>query len=371
MKIHQAKTIFYFILATITCLLLFELLLHYYNPSRSRVRNGKILLPSNQSYVFNNFEIPKIGKHIVHTKNSLGFRGPEIPADFNNYISIVALGGSTTECYYLSDNETWPFLVGEHLKKSHGQVWLNNGGLDGFSTFGISILFDEYISKIKPKYALLLLGSNEIGRSTPSGHDTSKMNTAIKSTSVLQWVKKESEILDFVKILKNKIKIQLSGATRNIGHKPLYLEKIPHVRTDNQVTESLLNLHRTQYIPNYKSRISSIILMCRKNGVIPVFITQPTLVGNGIDKTTNVNLETISFDNKHNGFTQWKLMELYNDVLRECSIKEKIYLIDLALVFPKDSRYFYDNEHFGIEGAKLAATLIGNSLDDIIPETGK
>lgn len=351
-------------LAAISCLLLFELLLQCYNPNRSRVRNGKILLPSNQSYVFNNTEIPKIGKHIVHTKNSLGFRGPEIPVDFSDFLSIIAIGGSTTECFYLSDNETWPFLVGEYLKKSHGKVWLNNGGLDGFSTFGISILIDDYISKIKPKYALFLLGSNEIGKSTPSDYDTGKMNAAKKSTSTLQWVKNESEIFDFIRILKTRIKAQLSGETRNIGHKPLYLEKTPHESIDNRVTESLLKVHRRQYIPDYKIRIFSIISTCRKNGIIPIFITQPTLAGKGIDKTTNVNLETISF-NKDNGFTQWKLMELYNDTLRECSIEENIFLIDLAAVFPKDSRFFYDNGHFGIEGAKLAATLIGKSLDDM------
>ena len=370
MKINHIKSVIYFMLAAISCLLLFELLLHCYNPNRSRVRNGKILLPTNQSYVFNNTDIPKIGKHIIHTKNSLGFRGPEIPVNFSDYISIIAVGSSTTECFYLSDNETWPFLVEKYLKKSHDRVWLNNAGLDGFSTFGTIILLDDYISKIKPKYALFLLGSSERGLKAPNNFDAGKMEPVIKSISGLEWIKRESEILDFVRILGNKLRDLITPGkkkeTLNIGHHPLDLKKLAHRRTDDREINSLLNVHRIQSIPSYKNRILSIIRICRQNNIIPVFITQPTWMGKGIDETTKVDLETIVFDDGNSGLMEWKVMELYNDTLRECSIEKSVPLIDLAQIFPKDSKFFYDKTHFGIEGAKLAATFIGKSLDEII-----
>jgi lysophospholipase L1-like esterase len=373
MKIKLLKSSLYFVLAAITCLVLFEFLLHCYNPNRSRVRNGRILLPTNQSYIFKNTEIPKIGNRIVHTKNSLGFRGPEIPSHFSDYVSIVAVGGSTTECYYLSDNESWPFLVEEHLKKLHDKVWLNNAGFDGFSTFGIAILLDEYITRIKPKYVLFLLGSNDIGQKSLSDSDATKMKPVIKSISVLEWIKSESEILDFMRILKNKIKTSLTkkedSEARNIGHHFFDLQKLAHSRIDDRAIDRILDTHRIQYIPGYKNRIFKIIQICKNSGITPVFMTQPILVGNGVDTTTNVNLETVILENGNSGIVEWKLMELYNDTLRKCAIENNVPLIDIAKSFPKDSRFFYDKSHLGIDGAKLAADLISKGLEEII--TGK
>jgi hypothetical protein len=366
MRINQTKSVVFFILAAILCLLLFEFLLHCYNPNRSRVRNGKILLPTNQSYVFNNTDIPKIGKHIVHTKNSLGFRGPEIPTHFSDYLSIVTVGGSTTECYYLSDNETWPYLVSEYLKRSHGKVWLNNAGLDGFSTFGISTLMDDYISRIRPKYALFLLGANEIGMKAPGKFDAGKIEQAIGSISILELVKNNSEILDFAGILLKKLRSKIKGENLKIGHNPLVLQKLAHRQTDDRTIDSLLDIHRIQFIPSYKERILLVIRICRQNGITPVFITQPIMVGKGVDEMTKVNLETIDIGNGRSGRMEWRLMELYNDTLRECAIDKNVPLIDLAKVYPKDSRYFYDFGHFGVDGARLAAALIGKSLDGII-----
>lgn len=368
MKNAHTKSIFYFILAAILCLILFESLLHYYNPNRSRVRNGKILLPVNQSYVYKNNENSKIGKHIIHTKNSLGFRGPEIPAHFSDYLSIVTVGGSTTECFYLSDSETWPFLVEQYLKKSHDKVWLNNAGLDGFSTFGISILVNDYISRIKPDYILFLLGSNDIGMDAPSNYDAGKMKQSTKIASFMEWIKRESEILDFMRVIKkriNDLRRPDNIDTRNFGYKPLDLNKMPHGKINDKNVDALLSTHRRQFIPGYKERISNIIRTCRNYGIRPVLITQPILAGEGIDKTTNVNLETIIFDNGNSGFMEWKLMELYNNTLREYSVENNVDLIDLANIYPKDSKYFYDKSHFGIEGAKLAAVLIGNSLEEV------
>jgi hypothetical protein len=36
-----------------------------------------------------------------------------------NYITIITVGGSTTECKFLSDNETWPEPLKSDLKKDH------------------------------------------------------------------------------------------------------------------------------------------------------------------------------------------------------------------------------------------------------------
>jgi len=92
---------------------------------------------------------------VIHSTNSLGFRGPEPPADgIDHHLSIIAVGGSTTECYYLPDGSTWPERLQTMLAPSFPDVWINNGGLDGHSTYGHLILMRDYVGKLKPRVVL-------------------------------------------------------------------------------------------------------------------------------------------------------------------------------------------------------------------------
>jgi len=360
---RRVISVLWFLLAAVTCIVLFEGLLHLYNPNRSRLRNGKILLPANQTYVFTNTDIPKIEKRIVHSKNSLGFRGPEIPARFGEYLSIIVAGGSTTECFYLSDDKTWPYLVGERLKGAYDKVWVNNAGLDGFSTFGIIPLLHDHITRIRPAYTLFLLGANEIGRKGDNAADKDKMAPSSESVSILKKVKNESELFEFARITWNNL---AKRGGRKIGHHPLDLQALSHVNIDQRAIDAQLDVHRKAYIPGYRQRLMSIIRMCRENGIRPVFITQPTLAGKGVDASTGVNLETMVLEDGSSGLMEWKVLELYNDTLREISRENAVPLIDLAAAFPRDSRYYYDKLHFDIEGSRVAAAMIGDRLKEII-----
>ncbi len=114
--------------------------------------------------IFTNDNIPVLEKKIIHTKNSLGFRGPEIPQNFNNLNSYIAVGGSATECFFLSDSNCWTNLLSKSLEKIDSSIWINNAGFQGHSTYGHFILINKYIKQLHPKHILLLIGYNEINR---------------------------------------------------------------------------------------------------------------------------------------------------------------------------------------------------------------
>jgi len=88
----------------VAALLLLEIGLQIHNPIEMRTRGDRIVLPINRKYIIESSTIKGTDRTIIHTKNSLGFRGPEIPEDgLDNYLSIITVGGSTTECSHLSD----------------------------------------------------------------------------------------------------------------------------------------------------------------------------------------------------------------------------------------------------------------------------
>ena len=135
-------------------LVILEITLILYNPFDTRIKGNRIILPSNKEYIIHNSTLTKLEKTIIHTKNSLGFRGEDLPDNFHDYLSIVSIGGSTTECKYLSDDKTWTAILAKKLSMEFDPLWVNNAGLDGHSTFGHIILVKDYISSIKPTIAL-------------------------------------------------------------------------------------------------------------------------------------------------------------------------------------------------------------------------
>ena len=116
-----------------------ELILRVYNPLGFRIKGDKIILPINKKEIIRHEHgLGKLDKVVVHQRNSLGFRGPEPPADFPRNLTIVTVGGSTTECFDLAEDKTWPHGLGVNLQCDFKPLWLNNAGLSGNSTFAVS-----------------------------------------------------------------------------------------------------------------------------------------------------------------------------------------------------------------------------------------
>jgi hypothetical protein len=101
------KTLGVFLAGCLVALAGLEVLLRAYNPLEIRFRPDRIVLPVNKRYVIDNAgKFTKLPPSTLHTKNRLGFRGQAPPRDFPDYLTIITIGGSTTECFYLSDGRT-------------------------------------------------------------------------------------------------------------------------------------------------------------------------------------------------------------------------------------------------------------------------
>jgi len=172
----------------IVALVLCEIVLRIYNPFATYTKQGRLVLPANQKTVFENKWISQLDKQIYYSRNSLGFRGPEPTDSISRLNSIITIGGSTTECRFLSDSLTWPYLLSKALKDSIPGLWVNNAGIDGHSTFGHLHLLREYVLKLKPKYILFLTGVNDVETEKPESFDLLNDNR-IHFTSVNQFLK--------------------------------------------------------------------------------------------------------------------------------------------------------------------------------------
>jgi hypothetical protein len=333
-----------------------------------RLQNNRIILPRNQFYRYHNIGLRGCDPIIVHHKNSLGFRGAEPPADFQNDLTLITVGGSTTECFYLSDGHSWPELLGSDLQKDFHRLWINNAGLDGHSTFGHTILIKDYVSDLHPKVVLLLVGVNDVGRDDLVPSDFNFLRANRDQTwwnKSLRALGENSRVIAWIQ----NIYRALAARKHGLSHHPEDLEKIPMLELPTSTVSQTLQRHQSKYLEGYESRLKTLVQLCQAARIHPVLITQPSLYGKGLDDVTHVNLETLRVDRDLNGGLAWRVLELYNDRTRKVCREEHIPCIDLARELPKSSNYFYDFYHFTNAGAAATATIVYRDLLPYLAQT--
>jgi lysophospholipase L1-like esterase len=341
------------LIGCIAAVVLLEVGLRIYNPVRSTVKGYRIVLPINERYVVKNHRIGKLDRTIVHTKNSLGFRGKEPPHEFSKYLTLLTIGGSTTECQYLSDGKTWTDILGQNLETDFDRVWINNAGLDGHSTFGHQVLMADYVSKLKPKLALFLVGVNDVGRQDLVHWEVDEVKTRIDIYSIRGFVKSVSSYSETFALLLN-LSRYYRAVRKRVTHREIDLTQLEM----EPAAASNLRASPTKNLNSYETRLVRLINLTRENQIDPVFITQPALHGAGIDDVTGVDLGRIRVERVASSDT----LEMYNDVTRRVGQKENVLVIDLARELPKSSRYFYDFFHFTNEGATKVGDIVYKHL---------
>jgi lysophospholipase L1-like esterase len=329
--------------------------LRLYNPLGVRIRGDRIVLARNFRETMTNHANPKLDPVIVFSKNSLGFRGPEAPRDFDRHLTILAIGGSTTECLYLTDGASWPERLGAELAPHFQGLWVNNAGLDGHSTFGHLLLLDQIVLRLRPKVLLFLVGLNDVHRELPTGREV-----AGGRAPLFHRLARHSAIvanaLDFRR--------HLEARELSLGYREVDLAHTPQMEADRRRALGLVDQHRERSLPGYRSRVRELVRASRAHGIEPVLLTQPALYGADRDDVTGVNLRWIEVDAKRQiyGGLAWRILEEYNDVVREVGRAEGVLVVDLARELPKSSRLFYDFVHFGDEGARQVAAIIAPPL---------
>ena len=341
------KTLRYTIYLFISVVILIELTLRIYNPFQFRIKGDRIILEANRKYIIDNSRIPVLDKTITHTKNSLGFRGPDKPTEFNNRLTVVNIGGSATECAYLDDGKTWTDILYRKLQNDFPQLWMNNAGIAGHSSFGHIAFIKEHIIPLRPDYVLILAGANDIRRTKLSAGDE----------SIFIRIARNSELCN---VMLNLARSR-EARTKNLTDTYIDLKKSDSIDlSDAAITDYLRN--ENGWVTAYEKRLDTIINLCITNNIKPILITQPSMVGFGRDPATNISLENLKLNNKENGKMWWTMLEKYNDGTRRKAMEKNIPLIDLAHLLPKSSEYFYDVVHMTNKGAEKTAMILYDSV---------
>lgn len=348
------------LIGTVVALLIVEIVLRVFHPIPFRVQHGKIILPANQKIVRKNTVSPKLEPVIYYSRNSIGLRGEEMPPDPENWIKIIAIGGSTTECSYNSDSLTWPEVLKRELReKIQPKIWVNNAGLDGTTTYGHMILLRDHIVQMHPDYVLFLVGINDTEKDDDHGFDLYHSDSFNKRNikEVFRSLLKKTET---GALIENLYRYRIAY-NKGLVHRQVDYSK----QGELFLSFDTIMKHVTAqapYLTAYKQRILALDSVCKANHIKAIFLTQPSLFGSFTDPTTGLDFTRIVTTGGRNSVLEKNILELYNDVLRNLHKEGKIITIDMAGAMPKDSKFYYDFTHYTSRGTDTFGRLLSRQL---------
>ncbi|MFQ5845137.1 MAG: SGNH/GDSL hydrolase family protein, partial [Planctomycetota bacterium] len=299
--------------------------------------------------------LPGIAGDTVITTNSLGVRGPELPETPDAY-RILCIGGSSTECLYLDDAETWPHLLMERLAGSGARpVWVGNAGIGGYSTRHHLpfVAASELMDRID--CLVVQVGLNDFGRFT-SGMDE-RYDAALSPKPL--WYR--SRICSFGRALWTRWKALEVEDQAGTGY-----ARRRRRRRQAVVHDGLPDLRPG--LESYERRIRAMIARCREWGVRIVFTSQPVLWREDLPESAQ-RLLWCGWLKDGRYVTVRRLregMDRYNALTRSVCEETGAGFIDLS---PLDGRLdlFYDDCHFNEPGAREVARLVADWFADHPP----
>ncbi len=307
--------------------------------------------------------------------NSAGIRGDEFRPD--QTYRILAIGGSTTECFDLALEATWPYLVQTIVRRRTGQkIWVGNVGLSGLNTRD-HVLQVKYLLTQYPRInaAIFLIGINDL--SLRLMRDFRYNPNFLSSRAGLRHQVRHAFKVrprSWEPFPKN---LALYQALRRLKHtlwppKPPTDDPTPrwrrHRREAKVFRSKLPDLKSA--LAEYARNIKQIIALCRARHVRPIFLTQPTMWKDKMPPA-EVRLLWLGGVGEYQAkpgaeyYTTGALargMARYNQTLIRVCREQGVEYIDVARLIKKNLTNFSDACHYTVAGSRALGRAVADYL---------
>jgi lysophospholipase L1-like esterase len=305
--------------------------------------------------------------------NEDGFRGEMLFAESENYLTI---GGSTTECLYLDDKETWQYFLQQKTGKIVGSI-----GKSGCSTRENYLQLKYFVPQLhKVSGVIMMVGLNDmlkrLSRDTLFENNfqftqlvedslvnqiflaPAKSNSRWKSLTLVRLFRKFKNEINSVKwenVQDDRGEI-LQQWRENRSHATAFIDSLPDLN-------SALN--------EFERNLQLIYTETQRQQTKLVLVNQAALYSDTMNTFENSLLWMGGIGNfqqqKHCAYysprTLRKALNLYNMRMKNfCAGKANVVFVDLDAQLPRDTSVFYDDCHFNESGAKRVAAIISKQL---------
>ncbi len=308
------------------------------------------------------------------TINSTGARGDMFIKNTKNYVCI---GGSTTECLYLDDTETWHKVLQNELGEGHKVSSLGKSGVttrEHYLHMKYTVKQLDYVNGV-----ILMVGINDLMKrlSRDTLYDsnfgfTKQVEDSLVNTIFLKqedaWWRKTA-LFSLVQGIYHNYKQQgvaWENAQDDTGN------SLQQWRINRAAATALLDTlpYLTKALDEYERNLQLIYNEAKAQKLELVCVSQPALYKDTMPEFENALLwmgGVGAFQNErgHAYYTPKALrqaLDMYNERLKQFSQRNGIHFLDANAAMPRDTSVFYDDCHFNQNGAQLLGRCIAKEL---------
>ncbi len=257
-------------------------------------------------------------------------------------ISIVFLGGSTTECHFMDEKERFPYLVGRNLEAAIGKkVNAYNTGHAGNNTLHCDLILQAKVLPMRPQFAVLMECINDLTFMAMLGDYWSQNATR----GIIQ-----DKEYNFAKrwIIDNLI-----------GHKQSKVDAKDEFAGQRTMARNVVPERMSK---EYKKNLDLFVFLCRQHDITPVLMTQCNRFTPKLAENLERQIQPI-FQSWGLSYEQYKVCyDTLNETVRKVAAEQGVLLIDLDRMVPKTRHTMYDVVHLNAEGSRQVADIVTKAL---------
>jgi len=284
-------------------------------------------------------------------------------------LTIVFLGGSTTECTYVDEDNRFPYLAGRLLER---QTLLKvnsfNAGRSGNNTLHcLNILLNKVVN-LQPDLVVLMENINDLAilmyektywNTNPSRSPIQErlptLNTVGQDLRQTFYLVRDLTFPNLSRELKRLSPFR--GKVKGDEFQDVRGQKIT-IDQDLLVREFSLNLQ-------------TFINICRARGITPVLMTQASRLTESPDPLIRKLMGSLEVSQ---GITYGEFKAAFdrlNQTIRDVGAKNQVLVIDLAREIPPIKENICDVAHFSDQGSRLVAARIAAGLIPVVKSLPK
>jgi lysophospholipase L1-like esterase len=262
---------------------------------------------------------------------------------------IACVGGSTTECLYLDDRETWPQLLMDDLEARGLRVWVGNLGVSGLATVEHLALLERSPALDHVHCVVFLAGLNDFLRflsgSLAVGPPPLWRRLALVEAATA-WHRRHFRFDPLYEV--DDLEGRNHEARRRFRRRWSAAAELPPLGAA---------------LAEYQGRLGRLAELCARRRLRCVFLTQPVLWRPGMSAAATARL-WLGSDERGRFLPADRLrrgMDAYNGALLESCTRLRLECVALESMSGEE-RYFYDDCHFTEAGAREVARILGDYL---------
>jgi hypothetical protein len=282
-------------------------------------------------------------------------------------LTLAFLGGSTTECAYVDEENRFPYLVGRLVESKTGLRTdsYNAGKAGNTSLHSLDVLLNKVIP-VKPDVAIMMHNVNDL---------------AVLLFEKTYWTKNpyRSPLVEIKPSFKTAMKnVEESFhiiRDLSIPYLSRQLKTFYHYVVGNksnidefkQARGHQIQIDKQKLVSEFSMNLQTFIDISRARKITPVLMTMANRLKDhpdpfilSLERTTVESGTGLNYKDFKN------LVDLFNQTIREVAAANSVLVIDLDRKVPKEKELMYDFVHLNDAGSKYVADIIVEELYPVV-----